>query len=436
MTDPTTSQHKDCHHKGCHHKDCHPLTPQRVWDRRRMLAGMALGSLGLFLPARGVEAKAAGLRGYLRTNWSRDPFALGSDSYLAKTERQADRRDLAAPVDDRLFFAGEAVHPRYNSTVHAAYESGRAAAKDLLKTQAKSIAVIGAGISGLAAAHRLAQKPDREVSVLEARPRIGGRIWTNHELGLPLDLGASWIHGTRGNPITGLARRADAELVATDERYVIRGRKGRRLDDDEVPDWLENVVYFQHDAAADISQLDLQAFEDEPEYSGRQVIFPAGYGSILSSLEGPYQTRLDTKVTKIVHGADGVTLHTTQGRQSFDAVLVTLPLGVLKRGSVTFQPALSTRKQRAIRRLGVGTLDKLYLLFDEAFWDRRATWIVTPENGLPEGHFNQWLNLDNYLDAPLIMAFNGGPPALELSSYSDDALVQMALRTLKRAYPD
>src|SRR5262245_22412590 len=38
-------------------------------------------------------------------------------------------------------------------------------------------------------------------------PRLGDRIWTSHELGLPADLGASWIHGFEDNPIARLARR-------------------------------------------------------------------------------------------------------------------------------------------------------------------------------------------------------------------------------------
>lgn len=51
---------------------------------------------------------------------------------------------------------------------------------------------------------------------LEARNRTGGRVWTDDYNGLPLDLGASWIHGIRGNPIAAIANQLNATLIAAD----------------------------------------------------------------------------------------------------------------------------------------------------------------------------------------------------------------------------
>jgi len=66
--------------------------------------------------------------------------------------------------------------------------------------------VIGAGLAGLACAQRLMAAGQR-VMVLEARQRIGGRIWTEHRQGCALDLGASWLHGTTNNPIHRLVSK-------------------------------------------------------------------------------------------------------------------------------------------------------------------------------------------------------------------------------------
>ena len=79
------------------------------------------------------------------------------------------------------------------------------------------VIVIGAGLSGLAAARALAAS-GVEVVVLEARERIGGRVWTEDGI----DLGAHWIHGTEGNPITNLARELGVPtlFVGGDSSYT------------------------------------------------------------------------------------------------------------------------------------------------------------------------------------------------------------------------
>ena len=115
-------------------------------------------------------------------------------------------------------------------------------------------------------------------------------------------------------------------------------------------------------------------------------------------------------------------------------MIVTLPLGVLKKHSVTFTPALPNDKREAMDRLGIGTLDKLFLLYDQPFWDKNITSTATPENRLAQGHFNEWLNLYKYLGVPIIMAFNGGTPALELAKLTDEELVLQGTETLRRAY--
>ena len=71
------------------------------------------------------------------------------------------------------------------------------------------VIVIGAGIAGLAAAKKLVGL-GYSVVVLEATSQIGGRIRTDRSLGAAFDLGAGWIHGPKGNPISKLAKQAKA----------------------------------------------------------------------------------------------------------------------------------------------------------------------------------------------------------------------------------
>ena len=70
------------------------------------------------------------------SRWARDPFARGSYSH-ALPGHAGDRAILAAPVDDRLFFAGEATSPDFFTTAHGALDSGERAAREVLAAVAK-----------------------------------------------------------------------------------------------------------------------------------------------------------------------------------------------------------------------------------------------------------------------------------------------------------
>lgn len=72
---------------------------------------------------------------YVITRWASDPFALGAYTYLRPGGSGADRDVLAAPVDNKLFFAGEATHREYLSTVHGAWLSGLRAAEEVLEVK-------------------------------------------------------------------------------------------------------------------------------------------------------------------------------------------------------------------------------------------------------------------------------------------------------------
>jgi polyamine oxidase len=79
----------------------------------------------------------------------------------------------------------------------------------------EQIIVIGAGIAGITAAKKL-QAQGYRVIILEGRDRIGGRIWTDKSLGVPLDLGAAWIHTIDGNPISPLVKQFGIQTVISD----------------------------------------------------------------------------------------------------------------------------------------------------------------------------------------------------------------------------
>ena len=77
------------------------------------------------------------LKPLAESGWAHDPFARGSYSH-ALPGHAAKRAVLAAPVDGRLFFAGEATSPNFFSTAHGARDSGERAAREVLMAGAKS----------------------------------------------------------------------------------------------------------------------------------------------------------------------------------------------------------------------------------------------------------------------------------------------------------
>ncbi len=295
-------------------------------------------------------------------------------------------------------------------------------------------------MSGLAAAHALAGQ-GRTVTVFEARDRIGGRLWTDRSLGVPVDIGASWIHGTEGNPLTKLADHLGLVRVTTEPTEVERGPDGQLVEHKGIlaqlkaggESWKASMEIM---AGAEYDQLNLWGYLFEEGYDGAEVLFPGGYVQILDALKGDYEVRLGAAVQRIGLGSACVWVASGEVVGAFDAVVVTLPLGVLKRPDVVaFDPPLPKEKQAAIDRLGMGVLDKLCLLFDAPFWDREAMWISTPDNGLPQGQCSVWLNLYKFTGTPALMGFHGASAARRVAEMSDETLLGKALSVLDAAYP-
>lgn len=99
------------------------------------------------------------------------------------------------------------------------------------------VIVIGAGAAGIAAARKLTEA-GRRVIVLEARDRLGGRVWTHEFSNTALDMGAAWVHGYEWNPLSEMARAAGVKLHPSDTILLgadlaLYAQDGRRWTDDE-----------------------------------------------------------------------------------------------------------------------------------------------------------------------------------------------------------
>jgi monoamine oxidase len=337
------------------------------------------------------------------------------------------------------------------------------------------ILVIGAGAAGLAAA-RVLQGEGYRVIILEARDRVGGRVWTDRSLGMPLDLGASWIHGVEGNPLTELVEQFDIETAGTDyENVLLYDSDGRPLTSDEqealaanfeavmeeaeairedaeadasLQDALDTAsagmgfseqeqrhldyavnAEIEHDYAADVSDLSLLYWDEGEAFEGEDVLFPGGYDQIIHALADGLDIRLEHIVTHVDYGDDGVKVATTQGDFQADRAIVTLPLGVLKHGAVEFTPSLPDWKQAAISRLAMGVYNKVYLRFPTVFWPEAPDFLnYIAEN---KGEWAVFLNILKHTGEPVLLGFNAGEFGRQIESLADEEIVRDAMRVLR-----
>ena len=417
------------------------------------------------------------------TRWRADPFARGSYSFLAVGSSPDDRRALAAPVGDRLFFAGEATSVDNPATAHGALTSGRDAA-DAVAAVAEpgaTVLVIGAGMAGLGAARQL-QDAGFDVRLVEGRDRLGGRTFTDDSLGLPLDLGASWIHGTDGNPLTALADELGVERAApTDwDDEVEFAPDGAPLDDgtaaaaeaaveevlayaaeqseereEDAPlrDVVEEVLAdldlepdvelvtrhylnttIEHEYAGALEELSTWWWDEGEGYPGDDVLLVPGYVALVDGLADGVAVDTGVVVDTVAVGDEGVVVRDADGGEHpADHVVVTLPLGVLQSGDVAFDPPLPDDKQTAIERLGMGLLDKVYLRFPEVFWDADADAIgwTSPDG---DGRWGEWLNVAKATGEPVLLGFNAVSYAEQVEAMDDEEVVAEAMAVLRTIY--
>ncbi|MCV2874718.1 FAD-dependent oxidoreductase [Rhodobacteraceae bacterium XHP0102] len=370
-------------------------------------------------------------RAVLRSAWWDDSYARGSYSHLGLTGGRADRVALSRPIGPRLVLAGEATEPDHPSTVHGAILSGRRAAEQILEMGVAHVVIAGAGVAGLAAAEWLLHAECR-VEMVEARDRIGGRVVSDRSLGFAADLGASWIHGRRGNPVTELAQSANLSLMRSNwEESVTRDRNGRVVD---MPAWLEAHSMANLDYADDLDHLSERALEEGVGFDGPDVLIKGGYDQILRAFElDGLELHLNAPINEIEHDAREVSIKSTAGQFSAEAAIVTLPLGVLQADTVQFSPALPASVQMAVSRLKMGSLEKVFLAYDDVFWDRDAEVILAAD--ARDGAFAAFVNLVPLTGEAAVMALNGGDYARSLAAYDSVELGQIASAALAALYP-
>lgn len=339
----------------------------------------------------------------------------------------------------------------------------------------KKVIVIGAGIAGIAAARSL-KSSGYDVVILEGRDRIGGRIWTDRSLGVPVDLGASWIHKSSANhPIEKLAREFRIPIVESDYdssyKYDMDGKliaddvaaelieksdsiikRSLRIADEEERNPAQTIQLIakgENLSAVERRFLDWRIYDREAEegedfgkfsledgeadsFGEDEWLFPNGYDAIPQRLADGLDIRRSTIVNRINTIGSKVKVETTQGNFEGDFALVSVPVGVLAKGSIEFNPGLSAEKKSAIAQLGMGVLNKTVLQFTKSFWPTDREFLAYV--GEKKGYYPAFLNMMTLNKTPALLSFTAGTFARSLETQSDNEVKSQIMSVLRKIF--
>jgi monoamine oxidase len=349
------------------------------------------------------------------------------------------------------------------------------------------VVVIGAGAAGLAAARELVAA-GIDVTVLEARDRLGGRILTVHDRDIgAIELGAEFLHGSAGalQPIIAAAMLRVLSIEGT--RWEAIGRTVRRLDDfwarldrvmrklgtgtradESFSDFLARrpggrslaadrtlaAEFVRGFHAADLTRISAKVLAesgspggDEREQRLARVL--DGYDSVITWLAAPVRDRirLSNIVTRVRWRNGHVEIESThadgtrQGTVEARAVVITVPLGVLQAapgqpGAIEFEPALGT-KACALRHMAMGSVVRLVFRFRERCWSGDSFQPHGKPLDLDSMSFLH-THADDFavwwtaypLQSPVLTAWCGGPEATRLAELDRSTLESRAIASL------
>lgn len=290
-----------------------------------------------------------------------------------------------------------------------------------MSNSVSDVLIIGAGVAGLAAARELSEN-GLSVAVVEARDRIGGRIFTQRDdaTETPIELGAEFIHG-RPQELFKIVNEAQLEVeeVTSNHWYVEEGKLsksheffaaleelmkgiGQESTDRSFRRYLESLpddeetlrakraasLYVEGFHAAGIDRIGVQALNTVDKASeqidgDRSFRLPAGYDLLVQWLrekddEAGATFYLNTMVTEIewtpllcrTSCLRPDEIHEAESRK----IVITVPLKVLQadpdhQGAIRFSPCLPSNTLAAIRELEMGSVVRVVCTFTQRFWE-------------------------------------------------------------------
>ena len=309
----------------------------------------------------------------------------------------------------------------------------------------------------------------KDVYMLEAGNRVGGRIMTLHDAnaGTPVELGAEFVHGDA--PVTtrlldearlitvpslGKQYRSDrGELSPQGPLWDRLSKVFDHLDPDKKKDrsfqeFLDDkpggarlkqerelargfVQGFYGADSTMISEKSLAQAGDPTEGAAESRRVVNGYTPLIDYLKRDVaqSIRLNVVVRRVLRTEDHVRVFDQRGEEyRARAVIITVPLPMLQDETIAIEPEIP-KLLRAARQLVMGHVTNVKIVVKERFWEKKAKAISFVH--APERPFNVWWTKYPLL-APVITGWAGGPPALQIAEGGD--VESSAIAELARAF--
>jgi monoamine oxidase len=318
------------------------------------------------------------------------------------------------------------------------------------------VVIVGGGAAGIAAAHRL-RDAHVECLLVEARPRLGGRAWTNNDdPAFPIDLGCGWLHSADRNPWRGVAEAQGRSIDKTPPPWMRRSApigfplseqtaflqaleqfherldtSGRGEGDAPAASFLEphgrwNELINEVSTYVSGAELDRVSARDFSRYDDSGVIWRVaeGYGAVVAAHGADLPMVLNCPARLIDHSAQRLCVETQLGAITADAAIVAVPSALLAEEALRFVPALP-EKIDAAAGLPLGLADKMFLSLSDAdeFQKESRLFGRTDRSGTGVYHFRPFGRAQ-------IEAYFGGRLAAELEAGGDAAFLDFATAEL------
>ncbi|XP_048462625.1 lysine-specific histone demethylase 1B isoform X1 [Rhincodon typus] len=360
----------------------------------------------------------------------------------------------------------------------------------------KHVIVIGAGAAGLAAAQQL-QNFGIKVMVLEARDRIGGRVWDDHSLGVTVGKGAQIVNGCINNPIALMCEQLGSKMHKLGDRCDLIEEGGRVVDPtidkcidfhfnamlDVVAEWRKDKKQFQdvplgekieeiyqtfiQESGVQFSELEAKVLQfhlgnleyacgsnlqqvsarswDHNEFfaqfAGDHTLFTSGYSAIINKLGDGLDIRLSTPVQTINYSGDDICIGTANGMLwTTQKVLITVPLALLQKNTIQFYPALSERKLKAINSLGQGVIEKIALQFPYKFWEKKIQGADffghIPPSPNKRGLFGVFYDMDPQGEHCVLMSVISGDAVAVIQDMQEQQVAELCMSVLRELFKE